>query len=171
MIVVAGGPSAGFHVDEEPLRAAVLKAYHSKRKEPGKSKRALDAVRQLLSGAPGGESILDRYWFEEDPPASVRSFVDDLEKTAPGLARAVIDPLLGAVKKMEEAGRREIAPNVAVYVSSLAGPLALKHGLDEAIATGAISAAVVALSRLGRAPFEEALEGASRPQKGKEGTK
>jgi hypothetical protein len=170
-VIAVSGPSTGFIVDEEPLRAAVLKAYHAKRKEAGRSKRALDAVRQLLSGAPGGESILDRYWFEEDPPASIRSFAEDLEKTARGLAQGVFEPLLGAVRKMEEAAKREVAPNVAVYVSSLAGPLALKHEIDEAVAASVLSAALIALSRLGRGPFEEALAESQKDPKGKGGTK
>ena len=50
-------------------------------------KAVLDAVRQFLSGAPGGKSAPGRYWFEEDPPASIASFVEDLDGAAPGLAR------------------------------------------------------------------------------------
>ena len=142
---MSNGPWSGFSLDEEPLRANVLKGYQENRKESGRTKRALDAVRQFLSGAPGGESIVDRYWFEEDPPASARSFVEDLERTAPGLAHGVFDPLLGSVRRMEESRKTEIAPNVAMYVSSLAGALALKHGLDEAIAASALSAAVIGL--------------------------
>ncbi len=150
--------SGSFPVDEEPLRQWVLKAYHEKRKTQGKPKRALDAIRQFLSGAPGGESVLGRYWFEEDPPASIRSFVVDLEKASPGLARSAFEPVTEAVGKMEEARSREMAPNVSMYVSSLAGPLALKTGIDETIACAVLSAAILGLSRLGRGPFETALK-------------
>ena len=51
-----------------------------------------------------------------------------------------------------------MAPNVSMYVSSLAGPLALKTGIDETIACAVLSAAILGLSRLGRGPFETALK-------------
>lgn len=147
----------GFRVDEGPLRAGVLKAYHENRKAPGPAKRALDAIRQFLSGAPGGKTVLRRYWFEEDPPASIASFFEDLEKAADGLTRSVFEPLLAAVRQMEEKQSPDLAPNLAVYVSSLAGPVALKARIDETLASAIVSAAIIGLAHAGRAPFEEAL--------------
>jgi len=153
-----GSQSRAFPVDETPLRDWVLKAYQERRGLTGKPKRALDAVRQFLSGAPGGQTVVDRYWFEEDPPASVASLVEDLEKAEPGLARSAFEPLVAAVKDIEEERSGELAPNLSVYVSSLAGSLAVKTGLDETLACSVISAAIIGLSRLGRKPFEESLE-------------
>lgn len=154
----------GFAVDEEPLREAVLKAYHEKRGAAGASKAVLDAVRQFLSGAPGGESVPGRYWFEENPPASIASFLEDLDGAAPGLARQVLDPLLAAVGKMEKKRARELVPNVPVLVSSLSGAVSVKTGLDEALAGAALSAAILGLSRLGPGPFAGALERREPPR-------
>jgi hypothetical protein len=154
---------AGFAVDEEPLREAVLKAYHAKRSAGGTAKRVLDAVRQFLSGAPGGESVPGRYWFEEDPPASTASFVEDLDGAAPGLARQVLEPLLAAVARMEKKGARELVPNVPVLVSSLSGAVSVKTGLDETLSGAALSAAILGLSRVGPVPFAAALEKRGAP--------
>ena len=157
--MAALGPElrGGFSMDEEPLRQVVLKAYHENKGSQGKPKRALDAMRQFLSGAPGGETVLQRYWFEEDPQASARSFVADLEKAATGLSRSVLDPLIAAAAQMEATKSRELAPNVSVYVSSLAGAVALRAGIDETLACALLSAAILGLSRVGRKPFEAAL--------------
>jgi hypothetical protein len=147
----------GFPIDEEQLRQAVLKAYQDKKGCQGKDKRTLDAIRQFLSGAPGGATVLQRYWFEEDPEASARSFVTDLEKAAPGLSRSVLEPLIAAAARMEKKKSSVLAPNISVYVSSLAGAVALKAGLDETLACAVLSAAILGLSRVGRKPFESAL--------------
>jgi hypothetical protein len=147
-----------FPVDETPLRDWVLKAYQDRRGLSEKSKRALDAVRQFLSGAPGGRTVVERYWFEEDPPASVASFVEDLDRAETGLARSTIEPLVAAVIAIEEKRSEELAPNISVYVSSLAGSLTVKTGLDETLACSVISATILGLSRLGRKPFEESLK-------------
>lgn len=147
-----------FSVDEAPLRDWILKAYQDNRGSTGKLKRALDAVRQFLSGAPGGQSGVARYWFEEDAPASVASFVEDLDRAEPGLARSAFEPLVAAVKDIDESGSGKLAPNLSVYVSSLAGSIAVKTGLDETLACSVISAAILGLSRCGTKPFEESLE-------------
>jgi hypothetical protein len=154
---------AGFAVDEEPLRETVLRAYQETRGATGAPKAVLDAVRQFLSGAPGGKSAPDRYWFEEDPPASIASFVEDLDGAAPGLARQVLDPLLAAVVKMEKNRGRELVPNVAMLVSSLSGAVSVKTGLDETLAGAALSAAILGLSRLGSDPFTGVLERKETP--------
>jgi hypothetical protein len=148
--------SEGFRLDEEPLRASVLKAYHEKRGTSLKAKRTLDAIRQFLSGPPGGEPAGGRYWFEESPAASIRSYIEDLDRAEPGLSGAVLDPLLSAVAQMESAGAAEIAPNVPMYISSLAGAIAVKRRIDETLATAALAAALIGLGRVGRTPFTEA---------------
>jgi len=147
----------GFPIDDEPLRERVLRAYHEKRQEPGTAKLALSAVRQFLSGAPGARNVPGRYEFEEDPGPAVARFIAELDLVKPGLARASLERLLEAVKKMEKKQSRELAPKISVYIASLAGPLALRSGLDETLASAVLSAAVLGLSRLGRKPFEDAL--------------
>ncbi len=146
-----------FVLDEAPLRQWILTAYHENRKLNGAPRRTLAAIRQLLSGAPGGESLVARYWFEEDPRASAKSFVQDLERAAPGLAHSVLDPVLSTFKQMEARESRDLAPNLPVLVSSLAGPVALRSGIDELLASAALSAAFLGISRAGREPFETAL--------------
>jgi hypothetical protein len=156
--MAAGG--GRFPLDEIPLRQEILKAYHSERKKGGTHRRVLDAIRQLLSGAPGGESFLGNYWFEVDPAASARSFVTDLDKAAPGLATAVLGPVLAAARRREKENRREIAPSVHLLVSSLAGAVAVKSDLGEPLAGAVVAAAFIAVARAGCEPFEAALEGA-----------
>jgi hypothetical protein len=148
----------GFPIDEEPLRDAVLKAYHENRGAAGAPRALLAAVRQFLSGAPGGDSVPGRYWFEEDPRASVASYLDDLDGAAPDLAALVMEPLLAALDKGEKQRSRELAPNLPVFVKSLAGSIAVKTGLDETLTGSALAAAILGLARAGRTPFAEALE-------------
>jgi len=146
-------------VDEEPLRQWVLKAYHEKRFEPGQARDALAAVRQFLSGPPGGDCSPGRYWFEDDPPASVRSFMEDMERVKPGLSRSVLEPLLNACKDRERSGGAEPIPNPSLFISSLAGAVAVKTGIDETPACALLAAAMIGISRLGTRPLAEALEG------------
>ena len=157
--------AAGFPTDEEPLRERILKAYHEKRSGSETERRVLAAIRQFLSGAPGAESVLGRYWFEEDPAASARSFSEDLDRAFPGLARLTIDPLLEAITKAGSKQPAGIAPNLSVYISSRAGALAVKAGIDETVAAAVLSAAILGLSRAGREPFDAALasQGGSFP--------
>jgi len=155
--------AAGFPIDEEPLRERILRAYHEKRSGPDTARRVLAAIRQFLSGAPGADSVLGRYWFEEDPAASARSFVEDLDLAFPGLARLTIEPLLEALSKAESKSSGRIAPNLSVYISSRAGALAVKAGIDESVAGAALSAAILGLSRAGREPFDAALASRKEP--------
>jgi hypothetical protein len=142
-------------VHEALLRQTVLRAYHEKREMGGSNKAAkaakaaLAAVRQFLSGAPGTMVSSERYWFEEDPRASVASFVADLERALPGLARAVLEPVLAQARQGRAEGRRELALNLSLYVSGLAGAVAVKTGLDETLAAGVVAAVILGLSRLG----------------------
>lgn len=151
-------PSAdGFNVDEQPLRDYVLKAYHDARPTSDKNRLAIDAVRQFLSGPPGGEAGLGRYWFEENPEACIKSLLEDLDRVDENLARSVLQPLLAALDEMARERRTTLAPNVPVYVSSLSGSCAVKADLDETVASAVVSAVILGLSRLGGAPFEKVL--------------
>ena len=147
----------GFTVDEQPLRDYVLKAYHEGRSSSEKNRLAIDATRQFLSGPPGGEASLSRYWFQEDPEASIKSFLEDLDRVDDNLARSVMQPLLSAVDEMEREKRSTLAPNLAVYVSSLSGSCAVKSDIDETVASAVVSAAILGLARLGVQPFERVL--------------
>ena len=147
----------GFPVDEQPLRESVLKAYHEGREESEQARWAVDGVRQFLSGAPGGETAAGHYWFEDSPAASIKSFLVDLDRSNPNLVVSVFQPLLAAVDEIYEEKKSTVAPNLSVYVSSLAGSCAVKSQLTETVASGVIAAAIIGLSRLGKAPFEKAL--------------
>ena len=149
---------AGFSLDEEPLRQWVLKAYHERRLESAMARAAMDAVRQFLSGPPGGTNTPESYWFEEDPPSSVKSYLEDLEKVAAGLSGLIFEPIFGFLKKRGSSVRAPF-PKPAVYVASLAGSLAVRAGIDETVACAVISAALIGLSRIGAEVFEEALRG------------
>jgi hypothetical protein len=147
------GSSGGIPVDEEPLRAWVLKAYHEKRQGPAGGRRLLDAIRRFLSGPPGGPSVPDRYYFEDSPAASLQRFAAAMEEAAPGLSQAVFAPLLAA------AGRKGkgIAPNLSVFIASLAGPIALKSGVDETIVCALLAAALLGVARLGTEAVSKSL--------------
>lgn len=144
-------------MNEELLRECVLKAYHENRDSGKEGKRALDSMRQLLSGAPGS-TVGHGYWFEQDPPSSVRSFVVDLEAAMGGLAALVVDPVLAQFAKARRAGVTELAPNLAVFVSSVGGAVAVKAELDEALACGLVAAATIGISIAGEETFSAALE-------------
>ena len=145
-------------VDEGTLRGWVLKAYQENRGSDGITKRVLDAIRQFLSGAPGGMQAGTSYWFEEDPPASIASFIEDLERASPGLARRTFEPLLEQVSKNLAAGQENLAENMTVFVSALAGALAVKVDLEEDLACALLSAAILGVHRLGPEPFAPAVE-------------
>ncbi len=150
--------STGFAVDEQPLRDYILKAYHDARPASEKNRLAIDATRQFLSGPPGGEAALGLYWFQEDPEASIKSFLEDLDRVDENLARSVLQPLLAATDEMaREKKKSTFAPNLSVYVSSLSGSCAVKAELDETVASAVVSAAILGLARLGAGPFERVL--------------
>jgi hypothetical protein len=148
-----------FQVNEDMLQQHILKAHHEKRDVGKPSKKALDAVRQFLSGAPGGPNVPTHYWFEKDPPASLASFVGDLEKVSAGLPRVLFEPVIAQAKKVSKEGGHELASNLALYVTSQAGAVAVKAQLDETVASSLVSTVVLALARLGWEPFEKALGG------------
>lgn len=144
-------------LDEGPLREAVLRAYHERKGSGATAKRAMGAVRQFLSGPAGGESVPGAYWFEEDPGGSVRALVDDLEAAREGLARRLLEPLLAAIAERRRSGSDELSPNLAVYVAGLAGPLAVRSGIDEMVSGAVIAAALIGIRRLGAEPFAAEL--------------
>jgi len=150
------GAPQPFRIDEQYLRDQVLRAYHENREAGDKSAKVLAAIRQFLSGAPGAAGAR-RYWFEEDPPASIASFAEDLELTEAGLARLVLQPLLEQAQSASLSSRRELVDNLAVYVSSQAGAVAVKARLDETLAAGLVAAAIIGIHRTGPEPFLEVL--------------
>lgn len=152
-------PALRFPIDERPFRDAVLKAYHEKRSASEKNAALMAAVRQFLSGPPGGESALDRsYFFELDPARSVGDFFAELDRNVPNLARKTAEPIVRCALEAEQKGSRELAPNPALWAASLAGSLAVKAALDETIAAALVSATVLAVARLGAAVLERALK-------------
>jgi hypothetical protein len=142
---------------EAPLRAAVLKAYQEAPQGDARARRLNAAVRQFLSGPPGTENFVTMYWFEEDPAASVRSFVEDLDRVKPGLAMAMMEPVLTSFAKRGVQG--DPLASVHLSVTSLAGSLAVKTGLDETMACAILSAVVLGLLRVAAEPFQDVLRG------------
>jgi hypothetical protein len=147
---------AVFRIDEEALRQIVLKAYHAKRTSDDASDQdILEAVRAFLSG---GVADFGRptYRFEDSPESALETFAAALEATSAGLASALAAPLLSAI---DEAATRaspvgssaatELAPNPSVWLASLAGPIALRHSLDETVVSSALAATTLGLARLG----------------------
>jgi hypothetical protein len=161
--VVTSYERRGFPLDEIPLREWILRAYHEKRRESERSRLVIDAVRQFLSGPPGGETVPGLYWFEEQPEGSVTSFRQDLERVAPWLAELVFRPIIAGVRE-RASSLEEPFPNPAVSVASLAGSVAVKGDLDETVACAVVAAAVIGVARLGCGVFEDAL--AARPRTG-----
>ena len=156
----------GSGLDEEPLREWVLKAYHEKALESEEHAQLLDAVRLLLSGATSRYSSLS-YYFEGDPKTSLASFARHINEVSDDLAAALLEPIeLGAGKtepgdvakeKQNGAAGAAAAPNLSLYVSSLAGPIAMRRGIDETVVCSLLSAVLLAVSRLGIKRVREAL--------------
>ena len=153
-------------LDEEPLREWVLKAYHEKALESEEHAQLLDAVRLLLSGATSRYSSLS-YYFEADPESSLGSFARQINGVSDGLATALLEPIeLGADKSglagtvtenQNGASGATSAPNLSLYVSSLAGPIAMRRGIDETVVCSLLSTVLLAVSRLGIDRVRKAL--------------
>lgn len=146
-----------FPLDEAPLRDWLLRAYHEKHRGPAVGREVLSAIRQFLSGPPGGESVPDVYWFEEDADFAIADFAAALDGVRDGLAAQTFDPVIAAIEERIAAASRELAPNLSVYVSSLAGALAVKSGLDETVSCALVAAVIIAASRLGPQPLRRAI--------------
>ncbi|MBN1444189.1 MAG: hypothetical protein JXA90_15870 [Planctomycetes bacterium] len=141
---------AGFYVDEAPLREWILKAYHEQRKPTGDSFLLIEALRDLLSGPPGGPSVPGSYHFETDPASSVSGFARSLDAVSGGLAGAVYGPILKALRRRGGKGEAEIVENPSLFVASLSGSIALRSSLDETIASALVSAALLTVARQGK---------------------
>ena len=156
----------GRGLDEEPLREWVLKAYHEKASESEEHAQLLDAVRLLLSGATSRYSSIS-YYFEGDPESSLSSFARQINEVSDDLAAALLEPIeLGAgkidpanavQKNQNGAAGAASAPNLSLYVSSLAGPIAMRRGIDETVVCSLLSTVLLAVSRLGINRVREAL--------------
>ena len=160
------GEQKGRGLDEEALREWVLKAYHEKALESEEHAQLLDAVRLFLSGATSRYSSLS-YYFEGDPESSLGSFARQINEVSDGLAASLLEPIeLGAgkiepVKAANEnqngAASAAAAPNLSLYVSSLAGPIAMRREIDETVVCSLLSTVLLAVSRLGIKRVREAL--------------
>jgi len=157
-----------FAIDEEPLRQWILKAYHEKRDGDPRERKLLDEMRAFLSGAIGGLSS-PRYRFEDTPRATVTAFAAALDATRVGLTAQLLEPLF---QSLEPVGSNEcssranaaratpaLAPNLSVFIAFLAGPIALRSGLDETLVCALLSTWLLALARLGRFRVKEYLGG------------
>ena len=147
-------------VNEELLRECVLKAYHENRSRGKEAKRALDGIRQFLSGAPGGV-VARGYWFEQDPASSAKSLVVDLEAAKQGLAALVFETVLAQFAKARQEGATELALNLSVFLSSVGGAVAVKADIDEALACGLVATVMIGVSVAGESTFNTALEEAA----------
>lgn len=153
-----GNPRGGVRIDEEPLRQWILKAYHERRGGGQRDREVLDAIRQLLSGPPGGAGHPSQYYFEINPEMSIWRFMGALESAVRGLPSMVFRPLLATLDENGEAGTDHFVSNVSVYVASVAGAMAVKGRLDETLACGLVASGLLALARLGKPTVLDALE-------------
>ncbi len=138
-----------FWLDEEALRKTILKGYFGDRIAPLEPAPLIAHLRDLLSGPPGGETDPESYYFEIDPDYSVPAFLRGIEREVPGLAAPIAEPLLAAAEELAEGKRKEIAPNLGMFISSLAGSIAVKVNLDEAVAGALLAGFLIAVARLG----------------------
>ncbi len=145
------GPSDAFWLDEEPLRKAILKGYFAEKDVPLEPEPLIARLRDFLSGEPGADTVPESYAFEDDPDAAVPAFLRGIEREAPGLAGLVAEPILAAAEDLVEGKRKEIAPNTAVFISSLAGSIAVKTDVGEAVAGALLAGFLLAVERLGPA--------------------
>lgn len=154
-------------IDEAPLREWILRAYQDSGETAGEAARILAAVRTFLSGVPGAPTELATYKFEESPTESIREFVLDMEAVHRGLSRKVFSPLLAAAGQQGMFRDAQSPPNLSLYVSSLAGSLAVKSGIDETQACALLASALLAIVRLGNDDVESAIalaeQGVSSP--------
>jgi hypothetical protein len=142
-------PADAFWIDEDPIRKSILKGYFGERTAPLEPEPLMAQLRDLLSGAPGGETDPSCYYFEIDPDYSVPAFLRGIERIAPGLAALIVDPLLVPAEEVAAGSRTEIASNLGVLVSSLAGSISVKADVNEATAGALLGGFLIVLSRLG----------------------
>ena len=148
---------AGIRIDEDSLRGLILKAYHELGASQDITREVLEAVRFFLSGPIGGMEVPGSYYFEDDPPAHVWRFLGTLESAVSGLPAAVYGPLLAATEEAKRTEGREIATNVAVFVASVSGPIAVKTGLEETVVGSLVATGLLSLDRVGIEPIRAAF--------------
>ena len=146
---MAKPPKDAFWIDEEPLRKTILKGYFGDRTAPLEPEPLIGHLRDLLSGPPGGDTDPESYYFEIDPEFSVPAFLRGVERVAPGVAALIADPILAAAEDLAKGGRKEIAPNLQVFISSLSGSIAVKADISEAEAGALLAGFLIAVARLG----------------------
>jgi hypothetical protein len=146
---VASEAPDSFWIDEEPLRKAIVKGHFGDRKMPLEPLPLIVPLRDLLSGPAGGPTVAESYFFETDPDRVVPAFFRGLEKAKPGLASLIAEPLLAAADDFVIGKRREIAPSPGVFVSGLAGSIAVKAEESEAAAAALLAGLLIAIARLG----------------------
>jgi hypothetical protein len=142
-------PSDTFYLDEESLRKAVRKGYFGERVAPLEPEPLMAHLRDLLSGPEGSEGDPGTYRFEDDPDATIPAFFRGIEGEAPGIAALIAEPLLAAAEEMAAGKRKEIAGNLAVFISGLAGSIAVRAEVKEATAAALLSGLLIAIGRLG----------------------
>jgi hypothetical protein len=146
---MAAPPPDVFWLDEEPLRKAILKGYFAEKDVPLDPEPLIAHLRDLLSGAPGADTVPEVYFFEEDPEETIPAFLRGIDRESPGLANLVAEPLIAAAEDLVSGKRKEIAPNTAVFISSLAGSIAVKADVSEAVAGALLAGFLLAVERLG----------------------
>ena len=157
----------GLNIDEEPLKDWILKAYHEKALDSEEHARLVDAERLLLSG-PNAHYNSTRYYFETDPGPRLEAFAHQLDEVSENLAAALFEPIELGLKQSEPSletpkerprGRASAtsATNLSLYIASLAGPIALRAGIDETVACSLLSTVLLAVSRVGITQVREAL--------------
>jgi hypothetical protein len=144
-----GIPADAIWMDEAPLRKAVVKGYFGEKMVPMEPEPLIARLRDLLSGPAGGDCVPGTYFFETAPERLLPEFLAGLEAEKPGLAALVAKPILAAAAEVAEGRRGEIAPNLGAFISSLAGPMAVKARIAETTAAALLAGVLIAVSRLG----------------------
>jgi len=133
----------------------VLAAYHRHRRGEDFERAILEIVRRFLSGPSDKSGSPSKYWFETDSEIRTRRFARELEHVRPGLSKAVVTPLAVAVEERARteassaSNRYELAPNLALWIGSLAGAVAVHAKIDETLAAGLLATVLLAFARLG----------------------
>lgn len=136
-------------VDEELLRGCVLDSYMRHDRGDRFEQAVIRSISKFLSGPLEKESASELYWFEEHPESSAKDFARELDALRPGLARAIVEPLTQAIEDRPQPDPVELAPNVSIWIASLAGALAVRAEIDESLAAGLLAAVLLAFERLG----------------------
>ncbi|MCH2363562.1 MAG: hypothetical protein MK479_03180 [Planctomycetes bacterium] len=167
MSLPSDGEREALNLDEEPLKDWILKAYHEKALDSEEHARLVDAERLLLSG-PNAHYNSARYYFEADPGPRLEAFARQLDEVSENLAADIFEPIELGLKQSEPSlktpeerprGRANAASatNLSLYIASLAGPIAMRAGIDETVACSLLSTVLLAISRVGITPVREAL--------------